>query len=176
VAQVPCVWLAYLTNSPPRRDIHDDALTLPAGDSFLLPSRDREGAEAGSPPRVLHDGVYNPSFIGTNRDRPLIKSLVVLLIWIAGGVFQQLPDAPIGKASRGLREAGVLLVSLRHQLQGVARHLQPNPAPVFVLIPAEQSTEVTSIRTFDLLAFFVGEWVRCHHGHCLPVSQHRLRS
>jgi hypothetical protein len=127
-------------------------------------------------PRVLHDGIYNPSFIGTNRDRPLIKSLVVLLIWIAGGVFQQLLDAPIGKASRGLREAGVLLVSLRHQLQGVARHLQPNPAPVFVLIPAEQSTEVTSIRTFDLLAFFVGEWVRCHHGHCLPVSQHRLRS
>lgn len=29
-------------------DIHDDPLILPAGDSFLLPSRGREGAEAGS--------------------------------------------------------------------------------------------------------------------------------
>ena len=62
-------------------------------------------------------------------DRPLIKLRVVLLGWIAGGLFQQLLKAPVDQSPCIFGEVGVLPVSLRNRLERVARHLQPNPAP-----------------------------------------------
>ena len=124
---------------------------------------------------VFHNGINNPPLIITNGDRPLIKLLVVLLIRVTSGVIQQLLDAPVGKPPRSLGKDGVLSVSLRDRLKRIARHLQPHPAPVFVLVPAKQPAEVPDLRALDLAAFFVAEWVGCHHGHCLPAGQHRLR-
>ena len=70
----------------------------------------------GHQPSVLHDGINDPSLILANWDRPLIKLRVILLVWVSGGIFQQLLDAPVGKSSRGLGKVGVLPVSLRDRL------------------------------------------------------------
>lgn len=67
-------------------------------------------------PSVLHDAIDDPSLITTNWDRPLIKLRVVLLVWISGGIFQQLLDSPVGQSSRRLGKVGVLSVSLRDRL------------------------------------------------------------
>ena len=78
--------------------------------------------EAGKEPKqdhqssVLNNAIDDPSLIIANWDRPLIKFRVVLLVWISGGVLQQLLDAPTGQLSRGLGKIGVLSVSLRDRL------------------------------------------------------------
>jgi hypothetical protein len=60
--------------------------------------------EAGKEPKQDHQPsvLHDPSLIIANWDRPLIELWVVLLVWISGGVFQQLLDAPVGQPPRGL--------------------------------------------------------------------------
>jgi hypothetical protein len=128
-------------------------------------------------PGALHYGIKDPSLVIAHRNGVLIKLLVVLSVGVSGGILQQLFDALVDQLPRVFGEVGILFLSLlTTRLQRVARHLPTNPVPVFALVPGAQSTEVTGLRAFELLAFLVGEWVRCHYGHRLPVLQNRLRS
>jgi len=98
--------------------------------------------------------------------------LIKLLVEIASRIIQQFLDAPVGKPSRRLGEIGVLPVSLRVRLELIARHLPPDPAPIIAWVPAEQPTKIAGLRVLDLLTLAVAQWVRRHHGHCLPAGQH----
>src|SRR5947209_1867422 len=127
-------------------------------------------------PAVFLYSINHKSRVIANRDGVRVIVRIVLPIRDVDRIFPQLFDALIDQSSGVFGEVVVLPLSLlaaKHP--PVTRHLLPNPVSVLVLVPTDQAAGVTSPCALEVLAFLVGERVRFHYGHRLPVLQNRLR-